>query len=147
MQRKIDRDIWINASRERVWEALTDADQIEKWFSPGTAWQFSSLEVGGVLFVYDEKTDSQLYAQVLLVVDPPARLVLRTQEPPPFTTTYQLVEENSGTRLQLTYSGYEALPEDIGQKDMDRDAGGFIEMLGNIKAFIEGTALPRPGGF
>jgi len=146
----VERTIWIAASRERVWQAITDPAQVEQWFSPGTAWKSSGLEVGGTLSVYNPDTDSHMYVQVIELVDPPHRLILRSRPEPPETpkvTTWILEEENGGTRLILTYSGYELDPEDSRQKNMDENAVGFGLMLENIKAHIEGKSLPNPQGF
>ena len=67
----VERSIWINAPRERVWRAVTDPKEVEQWFSPGTAWSLSALEVGGRLSVYDQSTDSHKYVQVIELLDPP----------------------------------------------------------------------------
>jgi len=91
-----------------------------------------------------------MYAQVFEVVDPPHQLVTRSEpEPsnPSFATTYTLEEENGGTRLTLTYSGYERMPEDIRQQNIEENAFGFGMVLANIKAHIEGENLPYPQGF
>ena len=61
----VERSIWIAAPRERVWRAITDPKQVEQWFSPGTPWRLSALEVGGRLSVYNPETDSDKYIQVI----------------------------------------------------------------------------------
>jgi len=146
----VERSIWINAPRERVWLAITDPKQVEQWFAPGTSFKSSGSGVGAKLYVENPETGAEMYVQILEIVDPPNRLVLRSQpEPPdpPFITSYRLEEENDGTRLTFTYSGYEGLPDDIRQQLMDENSTGFDLMLGNVKAFIEGTSLPHPEGF
>src|SRR5262249_22152466 len=52
----VERSIWIHAPRERVWTALTDPVQVEQWFSPGTSWTLTGLQVGGKLFSPDPET-------------------------------------------------------------------------------------------
>ncbi|MBI5670316.1 MAG: SRPBCC domain-containing protein [Chloroflexi bacterium] len=146
----IERSIWIAAPRERVWQALTDPDQVEQWFAPGTTFKSSGSEVGAKLYVENPETGEEMYVQVLEVVDPPHRLVLRSQSAPPdptFYTSYRLEAENGGTRLIFTFSGYEGLPQEIRQQMMSENDAGFELMLGNIKAYIEGTPLPNPQGF
>jgi len=147
----IERSIWIAAPRERVWRAITDPKQIQQWFSPATPWELSALEVGGRLYVYDAENDTEMYTQTIELVDPPHRLVTRSVAEPPDTmvqdTMYTLVEENGGTRLTLTYSGYEQEPDATRWSHMEENSFGFGMMLQNTKAFIEGEALPFPGGF
>ncbi|KPV45879.1 hypothetical protein SE17_43925, partial [Kouleothrix aurantiaca] len=57
----VERSIWIAAPRERVWRAVTDPAQMEHWFSPGTSWQMSALEVGGKLFTLNPETGAEQY--------------------------------------------------------------------------------------
>jgi uncharacterized protein YndB with AHSA1/START domain len=146
----IERSIWINAPRERVWLALTDPDQVAQWFAPGTSFKSSGSEVGARLYVEDPATGAELYVQILELVDPPHRLVLRSQSEPPepaYITSYQLDEEQGGTRLIFSHSGYEGLPESERAQPLANNGVGFELMLGNVKAFIEGTPLPNPQGF
>lgn len=146
----VERSIWINAPRERVWQALTDPVQIEAWFAPGTTFKMSGSSVGSRLYVENPEDGSEMYVQVLEVSDPPRELVLRSQPEPPetsFVTHYRLETENQGTRLTVMLTGYEALPGDTRQPMMEENGSGFGMMLGNIKAVIEGDALPQPGGF
>jgi uncharacterized protein YndB with AHSA1/START domain len=146
----VERSIWIAASRERVWRAITDPEQIEKWFSPGTQWRGTGLEVGGKISVYNPETDTDMYTQVIEVIDPLYQLVTRSvPEPPetPHATTWTLREENGGTRLTVTNSGYELEAADIRQQNMEQNAFGFGMMLENLQAYIEGQSLPYPWGF
>jgi len=146
----VERSIWIAAPRERVWHAITDPAQLEKWFSPGTPWRLSALEVGGRLFVPSPETGAELHIQVIELVDPPHRLVLQSVPEPPATvevTVYTLQEEHGGTRLIVTHSGYELVPEEMRWSAMEQNAFGFGMMLENVKAHIEGKSLPYPGGF
>lgn len=146
----IERSIWISAPRERVWQAITDPGQVEQWFAPGTTFKSSGSGVGARLYVENPETGAEMYVQVLEVVDPPKRLVLRSQSTPPeptFFTSYRLDEENGGTRLSFTFSGYEGLPEEVRQQVMNENGAGFELMLGNIKAYVEGAPLPNPQGF
>lgn len=146
----VERSIWINAPRERVWAAITDPAQIDKWFSPGTMWQSSGQKVGGKIFTVDATTGKEMYIQIIDVFDPPHQIVTRSQPEPPDTpaiTTYTLTEENGGTRLTLTYSGYELMAEDVRQQRLLQDSMGFGMMLENMKAYIIGETLPYPQGF
>ena len=146
----VERSIWIDAPRERVWRAITDPKQIQQWFSPTTPWELSALEVGGRFYVHNAETDTDMYVQVIELVDPPHQLVTRSEPEPPETphvTTYTLEEENGGTRLMLTYSGYELEPDDWRWNNMEQNAFGFGMMLENLQAHIEGKSLPYPEGF
>lgn len=147
----VERSVWIAAPRERVWLALTDANQVEQWFAPGTTFKFSGEGVGSRLYVENPETGAEMYVQILELVEPPSRLALRSLPEPPeetsFVTSYRLDTEKDGTRLTLTYSGYEKVAEAARRQPMEENTFGFGMMLGNIKAVVEGIPLPQPGGF
>lgn len=146
----VERSIWIAASRERVWRAVTDPAQIEQWFSPGISWTLTALEVGGRLFVPDPATGAEQYTQVITVVEPPCRLAMRTVPEPSGSvevTTYTLAEEDDGTRLTIVHAGYALLPADARWNAMEQNSAGFGMMLENVRAVVEGLPLPYPGGF
>jgi len=136
----IERSIWIDAPRERVWRAITEPQQITQWFSPGTEWQLSALEVGGRYYVHDAENDAEMYVEVIDVLDPPYQLVTRTTPESPDTphiTDKTLTEENGGTRLTLLYTGYELEPDDARWNNMEENAFGYGMMLQNLKAHVE----------
>ncbi len=146
----IERTIWIDAPRERVWLAITDPVQVEQWFAPGTTFKSTGEGVGARMYIVDPETGGETHTQVIDVYDPPHRLVTRstpTAPDTPTTTSYRLDAENNGTRLTLTYAGYELAPADTRKRNMEENAFGFGFVLGNIKGYIEGTAMPQPGGF
>jgi uncharacterized protein YndB with AHSA1/START domain len=144
----VERSIWIAAPRQRVWEAITDPEQVGQWFSPGTHWRGTGPKVGGTLSVYNPETNTDMYVQIIDVVDPPNRLVTHSAPPDiPHVTTWTLVEENGGTRLTLTYTGFELEPDESRWINMEQNAFGFGMMLGNLKAHIDGVSLPYPQGF
>jgi len=146
----VERSIWISAPRERVWSAITDPIQLESWFSPGISWKLTALEVDGRLFIPDPETGDETNVQVIQLLDPPQRFVTKSLPASPGTsevTAYLLQEELGGTRLTITHSGYELLPEDGRWSAMEQNAFGFGMMLENIRAYIESKDLPTPGGF
>jgi uncharacterized protein YndB with AHSA1/START domain len=146
----IERSIWIDAPRERVWQAITDPTQIQAWFSPGTAWRLSALEVGGELAAIDPETGADIAPHIIDVLAPPRQLVLRAapgSSPVLTVTTYTLLEENGGTRLVLTDTGYERMPAEERHQNMEQNAFGYGMMLENLAAVAEGRDVPYPFGF
>jgi uncharacterized protein YndB with AHSA1/START domain len=146
----VERSIWMNAPRERVWRAVTDPAMIEQWFSPGTPWTLSALEIGGRLFVRSEEPGAEMYTQVVEEIDPPRRFATRTLgEPsqPTYLSVYTLTEEKGGTRLTFTYIGNELEPDEGVWAELEQHCFGFGMMLENVRAVVEGTSLPYPAGF
>lgn len=146
----IERSIWIAAPTARVWRAITDPAQYEAWFSPGTPWHISALEVGGKFFVREAETGAELYTQTIELIEPPHHFRIRSAEEPSGIAQvllYSLQGENGGTRLTITHSGYEQAPEATRDSSMEQNAFGFGMMLENVRALCEDRALPYPGGF
>lgn len=146
----VERSIWIAAPRERVWQAVTDPAQMEHWFSPGTTWHMSALEVGGKLFTLNPETGDEQYTQIIQQVEPPRRFAIQTMPEPSGSyqvTTYTLREEDRGTRLTVIHSGYDAMPAEARSNAMEQNAFGFGMMLENVKAYVEQSNLPYPQGF
>ncbi len=146
----VERSIWIDAPRERVWQAISDPKQLQQWFSPTTPWLLSALEVGGKFYVYNVETETEMYTQMIELLDPPHQLVNRSVATPPETpygTAWRLDEENGGTRVTITHSGYELEADSTRHPNMEQNAFGFGMILENLKAFSEGKTLPNPYGF
>ena len=84
---------------------------------------------------------------VFEALDPPQQLTSRGLPDRLLATTYTLTEENGGARVTVAMTGFEALPEDA-RLERQAPSGAAWEMaLANLKAFIEGAALPHPQGF
>jgi uncharacterized protein YndB with AHSA1/START domain len=137
----VERTIWINAPRERVWQAITTAGQIQQWWGGDDHWEISALEVGGVIKFGDP---DDLMTATIGVLDPPHQFTI--QWPPQeqyhsiaMSTTYLLEEENGGTQVIVRETGFEALPDDIRQKRFDQTSEGYATVLAGLKEFVEQT--------
>ena len=143
----IERSIWIAASRERVWQAITDPKQLQQWFSPNTPWELSALEVGGKMYAQGyESTGS-----IIEVVDPPHEFMLRQDSQPPadpltIKLRYVLEEEDGGTRMDFSQYIIGKLDEAARQSMISDFSGGWKMAYDNLKAYIEGQPLPFPEG-
>src|SRR5690242_8420085 len=126
----IERSIWIDASRERVWQAVTDPAQIAQWFAPGA--EFSQRDNKIVVRMGGQDIE----VAVIEKVDPPHQLVTRGLPEMTISTTYTLEEENGGTRFTVTEAGLESVPVEARQKRMEQDGVGWELALGNLNAFI-----------
>jgi uncharacterized protein YndB with AHSA1/START domain len=135
----VERTIWINARRERVWEAITTAEQINRWWSDDH-WEIDALKVGGtVRFGYG---NDQVLATIE-VLEPPRQFTMKWPPVPPYSvitsyTTYLLADENGGTRVTVSETGFEALPEDTRQERYDSNSRGYEKILAGLKAYVEG---------
>jgi uncharacterized protein YndB with AHSA1/START domain len=134
----VRRDIWIAAPIERVWGAVTNAEQIMKWW--GDTWIIHTLKVGGTIEF--GRTGDMLQATIA-VLDPPRQFSIHWPSQPNYQaenayTIFDLAEENGGTLLTVTETGYEALSSAERQERMDRTGQGYTAVLANLKVYLEG---------
>lgn len=144
----VERSIWINAPRERVWQAITDPKQVQAWFSPTTEWRATGLAPGEKLYTVDPETGNAAHTQIIDVVEAP-RLLITHSAPPELAhaSIWLLEEENGGTRLTLTNSGYELEPDEARHNAVEQNGMGLGMMLENLQAQVEGRELAYPWGF
>src|SRR5262245_13980132 len=108
-QLTVTRDIWIGAPRERVWQAVTDPQQVAQWFLPP--------ELGAQLKLDEDGTLSVLMGPMAVVVaevvsvEPPRRVTSRGLPERTIAITYALDAEKEGTHVTVTMTGFAALPE------------------------------------
>jgi uncharacterized protein YndB with AHSA1/START domain len=138
--RTLEKELFIKASPQRVFQALTTKEDLERWFlvkaevdvRPGGAirfeWGSGQVEVGKIL-----------------VCEPPHRLSYSWEalEPSPTTITFALTAENDGTRLRLIHTGIG------GGEDWDTYYtsinGGWNAHLGNLTVWLETNVCQPPG--
>ncbi|MGD2070311.1 MAG: SRPBCC domain-containing protein [Gemmatimonadota bacterium] len=93
-------DVWIDASPERVWRALTDARELERWF-PLEA-EVEPGEGGRLRMSWGGEYDAEM---PILVWDPPTHL--RTSWfGQGVVTDYVIRAEKGGTRIRAVSSGF-----------------------------------------
>lgn len=140
-QNKIERGIWINAPRERVWLAVTEPTQITQWFAPGAEFTIKDNKIAIMM--------GGEYVELAFIetFDPPRQLTTVGLPERAIATTYLLEEENGGTRFTVVETGLESLPAEARQKHIEQNGAGWDMALVNLHAFIDGKPLPRPEGF
>jgi uncharacterized protein YndB with AHSA1/START domain len=141
-QPEVRQRIWIDASPERVWKAITDLQQLEQWYAPGCRWDFPSAQVGETVNFYN--TDTDILKAVIETVDAPTLLRLDwgpDAEYPAFSqvTDYRLEPENGGTRITMSEVGYDVLLDDVRQERIDTGNTAYEGSLATLKALFEGS--------
>lgn len=134
----VERSIWINAPRERVWHAVTESEQINQWWG-GDYWEITALQVGATVKFGDP---NDLMVATITIVDPPREFSLQWPPQPqyhsiPMFTTFRLEEEKGGTRVTVTETGFEAMPDTIRQERFDSTAKGYETVLADLKRHVE----------
>jgi uncharacterized protein YndB with AHSA1/START domain len=126
----------VRAPRERVWAALTQPNELVRWFPTKRA-EIDLRPGGDAHFEWEDSSDEA----VVEVVEPPGRLVFRWRPAGlarPFTTvSFTLEEIPDGTRLTLVESGFASLPDQIAQQSQEGNDAGWAEELEDLQAYLE----------
>ena len=142
----LEHNIWIDVPRERAWRAITETEQIKEWWGANGYAEITDLSPDAkIKFI---TADGPIFAAIRRV-DPPHEFLYEWPPHPryfsvPFVTSYTLEEENGGTRVTFSESGFEAWPDDeVRRARFERISGEFRMVLENLKAYLEGRSLPH----
>ena len=136
----VERSVLIAASPQIVWEAITDPAHLEQWYAPGCPWEIPALRQGATIKFHNTDTDIQL--ATIEVLEPLREFTLRWQLDPMhpgliLTNTFMLEPENGSTRVTVSQAGYESLPEDIRQEQLEQDADAYTAITESLKNYLE----------
>lgn len=145
MQDAIERDIVIQAPRERVYHALTDTEQLKLWFPDNIEGRFAVGEApifdfgkygkGGVLVVAADPVEYVAYRWTPglprvegYVSDP--------RKDPTTLVEFKLEEVPEGTRVIFRESGFASLPAEMYADALRDNTSGWDEMLVILAKFV-----------
>lgn len=136
----IERSVLIAAAPEIVWSAITEPRHLEQWYAPGCPWEIPALQPGATIKFHNTDTDIQL--ATIEVVEPLRKFTLRWQLDPmhpgfTLTNTFLLEPENGSTRVTVSQAGYESLPQDVRQEQLDQDADAYTAIAESLKSYLE----------
>lgn len=136
----VERSVLIAASPQVVWDAITNPKHLEQWYAPGCPWEIPALQTGATIKFHNTDTDIQL--ATIEDLEPLKRFTLRWQLDPmhpglTLTNTFLLEPENDSTRVTVSQAGYESLPEDVRQEQLDQDAAAYTAIAESLKSYLE----------
>ena len=148
MQDSIEKTIDLKAPVGRVWHALTDHKEFGEWFQVALDGPFVVGEISRGQITYSGYEHMQWEATVQAMEherlfslkwcpyggDPD----IDYSEEPQTLVEFRLESTSEGTRLNITESGFDALPDDERRVDALRsNTGGWNEQVKNISAHVE----------
>ena len=147
MTDRIEKTLELEAPLERVWRALTDAEQFGQWFRVKLEGPFTPGEetVGRVTFPGYEGV---VWRCRTVAIEPMRRFAFTwhphaidpeidyAQEPPTLVE-FRLEPAGDGVRLRLTESGFDALPPHRREQAFPRNEGGWTIQMQNIRDYVE----------
>lgn len=138
--RTLEKELFINATPERVFQALTEKEDLERWF---LAKAEVDLRLGGTIRF--EWWSGVVNVGKITALEPPHRLSYTWEalEPSPTTITFELTAENAGTRLHLQHTGIGKGEDWDGYYTSVDHGWGFH--LQNMIAWLETGVCEAPG--
>ena len=129
-----------DASKETVWKAITECDQMVKWFFDDIP-DFNP-EVGfKTRFNVSTGERDFLHLWTITEAIPEQKIVYdwRYEDLPGVgKVTMELFEDKDGTRLRLTNEGLESFPRDVPEFTREACIGGWGYFIqGNLKKYLE----------
>lgn len=147
MADRIEKTVEIAAPIDRVWRALTDHEEFGAWFKARIDQPFAvgTPSTGNMTYPGFEHYP---WKAEIVAIERPQRFAFRwpqmdgderVREDWPWTLVeFRLEPIEGGTRLTVTESGFDALPEDRRAENFRMNEQGWTEQVGNIKAHVGG---------
>jgi uncharacterized protein YndB with AHSA1/START domain len=143
----IEREIRIEASRERVWSVLTEAEHVAGWFGD---WAELDLRPGGRAAFGWREEGAEVFHAVIERVEPPSFLSYRwarktNTEPVEGESTlveFTLTTDTLGTLLRVVETGFSSLHASSEEQDKaaQENTEGWISELAELKEYAERPA-------
>ena len=145
---RIEKQVILEASRARVWRALTDVAQFNEWFGVQLEQPFTpGAEVSGRISIrnYDHVTMT-----IWIETMEPERIFSFRWHPyaveagvdysaePTTLVTFTLEEAPGGTKLTIVESGFDAIPASRRAKAFEMNSRGWAGQAENIRKFLAG---------
>ncbi|KAA1419835.1 polyketide cyclase [Mumia zhuanghuii] len=109
----IEREIYVDASPEIVFEVVSSPDHVKQWWPDDAAYEVRPGSQGEIVFG-DRDTDGTVVAFAVLEADPPRTFSFRWTHPADedagegnsLLVTFDLTPKGGGTLLKMTETGF-----------------------------------------
>jgi uncharacterized protein YndB with AHSA1/START domain len=148
MTDRIEKTIELKAPVDRVWRALSDPAEFGAWFRvklEDTAFRPGDISRGRMTYPGYEHL---VWEARIVAVDRPSRFAFTWHpyavdadtdysDEPPTLVEFRLEPLGGGTRLTVTESGFDALPEHRREIALRMNEGGWSTQVKNIQAHVD----------
>jgi uncharacterized protein YndB with AHSA1/START domain len=147
MTDRIERQVELKASPERVWEALTEHREFGEWFKVALDQPFAvgTRSTGRMTYPGYEHVP---WKAEIVAIEAQRRFAYRwphmdeaqkVREEWAWTLVeFTLEPHGTGTRLTVVESGFDALPDGARESALRSNEGGWTEQMGNVRAHVGG---------
>ncbi|MBA3868980.1 MAG: SRPBCC domain-containing protein, partial [Anaerolineae bacterium] len=141
MRGHIQHETQIDASPQRVWDVLTNPDELNRWIATQAN---IHLEKDGVYGLGWTSGDTDYGASKILVVVPGEKLVLEIGAftgQSPTMVTWEMKENNGKTWLTFTHSGFDA-DQDV--SELHSGWLNFVNWMRSVSEYGASWVAPVP---
>jgi uncharacterized protein YndB with AHSA1/START domain len=143
---RIEKQVTLDATRSRVWRALTDVEQFNAWFGVVLATPFTpGAEVVGhmsnpkyahmTMTIWIEKMEPERFFSFRWHPYAIEEGVDYSAEPTTLVS-FTLEETAGGTQLSIVEAGFDKIPEARRAKAFAMDSNGWASQAENIRKFL-----------
>jgi uncharacterized protein YndB with AHSA1/START domain len=147
IQDSIEKEIFIRASKERVYAAITTPEQFVKWFSTGVEGTFEAgerpiIDFGDygkfkIYVVAANPYDYFAYRSVDASIHSPQGFYGDVLAEPNTLVEFTLEAVEGGTKVHLKESGIASLPAEVIEQTLKGNSAGWEFMLGRLLGYLE----------
>ena len=149
----IERELYIDASPEVVFEVVSRPEHIRQWWSAESDVPPTPGASGELVWADDEDPRAHVVSMTVVVAEPPRLFTFRWTHPAgeqpvdgnSLLVTFELVPLGSGTLLRLTETGFRERGWEAAVLEQQyRDhVVGWDAYVPRIKAYVGGLVSPR----
>jgi uncharacterized protein YndB with AHSA1/START domain len=142
---KTERSVLIRAPRARVWKAITDPAEFSAWFqvkaegqfAPGARVKMTSTHPSCMnLVFYIEIADVQPERAFSWRWHPGSEQPPEGADEPRTLVLFWLEDEEGGTRVTVTETGFEHIPLERRAKVFDENSQGWREQMDSLAHYL-----------
>ena len=143
MQNIIQREISINASQDRIYEAISSPEKVVLWFPETIEGDYKSGEQP--IFGFGEHGKNQVYIVDAVPVEYFAfrwvpggnHFIGDVLSVATTLVEFRISKEQDGAcTVSLTETGFASLPQDIAEASFKQNSGGWDFMLGRLESYF-----------
>jgi uncharacterized protein YndB with AHSA1/START domain len=146
MTDKIEKRVFLRATRAKVWRAISDAKQFSAWFGVNLEGDFAAGESIRGKVTY--KGLEHLTMEIAIVAIEPERYFAYRWHPaaldpnvdyssePTTLVEFELAEADGGCQLSIRESGLDKIPEARRANVLRLNSEGWTEQVANIEKYL-----------
>ncbi len=146
MQNTIVREITVKATKEKVFGAITDPQQIVQWFPE--AIEGTLNEGDRPILDFGEYGKNQIYVEAVHPFNYFAyrwipgsnHFIGDVLSKPNTLVEFRLEESAEGTKVTVTESGFASLPAEVAEQCFKDNSGGWDYMMGRLEKMLNGES-------